>query len=235
MIRARSTSRTVAVARLTRTTSTERSASGSTAGSDIPMSTDGAAPTPAPQAYRELQTPSTRPGSGQSARLDDGLDGHVVGTPLDPVGRLVRPVSDRFHHVRPAVDQPHAVVGGVTRRQDPPGEEPVRERTALILGVVVHTVGGGDQAEPVGDRAELGPVGVGCPADVPAQRARGHTAEHHPGAPGLGEHPAPSPPPAPRPWPSPSPGRGPRHTASRLATLPPPTQMTSCVRRWERT
>src|SRR3954449_9446387 len=59
MIRARSTSRTVAVARLTRTTSTERSASGSTAGSDIPMSTDGAAPTPAPQAYRELQTPST--------------------------------------------------------------------------------------------------------------------------------------------------------------------------------
>src|SRR4051812_20010761 len=59
MIRARSTSRTVAVARLTRTISTERSASGSTVGSDIPMSTDGAAPTAVLQAYRELQTPST--------------------------------------------------------------------------------------------------------------------------------------------------------------------------------
>src|SRR3954451_8376711 len=59
MIRARSTSRTGAVARLTRAISTERSASGSTVGSDIPMSTDGAAPTAVLQAYRELQTPST--------------------------------------------------------------------------------------------------------------------------------------------------------------------------------
>src|SRR3954471_6168842 len=59
MIRARSTSRTGAVARLTRAVSTERSASGSAVGSDIPMSTDGAAPTTASQAYRELQTSST--------------------------------------------------------------------------------------------------------------------------------------------------------------------------------
>src|SRR3954453_3325552 len=86
MIRARSTSRTVAVARLTRTTSTERSASGSTAGSDIPMSTDGAAPTPAPQAYRELQTPSTSTPAvdllimkGQRLGGDSGWHGRGVG------------------------------------------------------------------------------------------------------------------------------------------------------------
>ena len=141
---------------------------------------------------------------GAAALRNDGVGGRVVA------------FGDRLDELGAAVEHPGAVVGGVPGGQRAVGDQLVEQRAPLLLGVVVHAVGVRQQREPVGDRAQVGPEGVGRPADVPADRARRDAGEHDAGLPG-----------------GPHRGSTPcsRHIASRPATLPPPTQITSWASR----
>ena len=61
----------------------------------------------------------------------------------------------------------------------------LQQRAALLLGVVVHAVGVGQQAEAVGDGAKVGAERVRGAAVVPAERTGADATQHDAGLPRL--------------------------------------------------
>ena len=89
--------------------------------------------------------PSLSRRSGEPPRLQPGLDDGAVRAAFDPVGGGVGTVGHDLDQFGAAVDQPDAVVGGVPVGQRAVGDQPVVQRAALLLGVVVDAVGRRDE------------------------------------------------------------------------------------------
>ena len=81
------------------------------------------------------------------------------------------------------IDETGAVVRGVCVRERAVGHEPVDERPAFGLGVVMRTVCVRKPPERIGDRVERQSERVGRATDVPAERAGRDPHEHHAGLP----------------------------------------------------
>lgn len=96
--------------------------------------------------------------------------------------------GDGFEEGRPGVEQSDAVFGRVSG-----GQFAVRDELAeggpagLVIQVVVNAVAVGKEGQPAGERIETVAVGVGWPADVPAQAARARAGEHGARLPALAQ------------------------------------------------
>lgn len=96
-------------------------------------------------------------------------------------------VSDRLDELRVLEHQRDAVIGRLTLGQLFLLEELAYRGTALRLAVVVRAVGVGQEAEPIGYRAQREAERVSGPTHEPAQRSCGHAHEHNPALPTLPE------------------------------------------------
>src|SRR4051794_33779868 len=76
----------------------------------------------------------------EHSRVDAGLYGLPVRSPLDAVRRDAGPVGNGLDELGPVVHEAHAVVRRVGRGQRAVGDERVQQRAALLLAVVVHAV-----------------------------------------------------------------------------------------------
>src|SRR6185437_2002670 len=129
--------------------------------------------------------------------------------------------GDGFEEFRAGVEQAGAVFGRV-----PGGQRSVRDKfpehgpARLVVKVVVDAVAVGEESETAGERVEVVPVGVGGPADVPAEAAALQPASTTPASQHSRRISG-------RPCAC--------HTATRLTTLPPQTRSTSCASRCART
>ena len=103
----------------------------------------GAASSPSPSDRTSCPVPSLGP--GQQAGLDAGLDRLPVRAAFDLVRRDAWAVRDRLDELGAFVVQADTVIGRVRRGQRAVGDQPVQQRTALLLGVVVHAVAVGQQ------------------------------------------------------------------------------------------
>src|SRR5258708_7970470 len=81
--------------------------------------------------------------SGQEARNDRCFADLAVVAALDEVGDLAVCVGDSFGHLRAAINQANAVVGGVRAGQATRANQRLEERPALRLGIVVDAIGVG--------------------------------------------------------------------------------------------
>ena len=96
--------------------------------------------------------------------------------------------GDGFKEGRSGVEQSDAVFRRVSG-----GQLAVRDELAeggpagLVIQVVVDAVAVGKEGQPAGERIETVAVGVGWPADVPAQAARAGAGEHGARLPALAQ------------------------------------------------
>ncbi len=122
----------------------------------------------------------------QQTWLDPFLE-RLVTVLGDQVGTLTGDVRQRLGHLGVPVEQADAVVGGVAAGQRPVRDQALVERPALRLGVVVHSVGVGQEAQAVADRPQVRAERVGGPAGMPADGPGRDPGQHHPRPPGLPE------------------------------------------------
>src|SRR4029077_15375654 len=125
---------------------------------------------------------------------------------------------------RPAEDERRAVIDAVAAGQRPVGDQPVVERPALLLAVVVGDERASQHTEPVAHRPQLGPERVGRESLEPTHAARGHAAHHNPALPPRAPPPATPPLPTPAVHAASSARSTPcwRQIASMFTVLPPP-------------
>ena len=163
----------------------------------------------------------TRAGSAQQPRLDPGLGDGAVGLPLDDVRRDAGPVRDRLDQLGAVVDEADAVVGGVRGGQ----VALLRPARAAAAGAAPRCRSG-RRCRRAGGR---GRAARGAGRRRSCRSGRRRTSRSTRPRRRRGRRRSPSTRAAPRR------ARCARQTASRFATDPPPTQMTSWASRWART
>ena len=126
----------------------------------------------------------------QRSRRAEVARGHGPGTvPVDPPRLRAAPDADGLAELGADVVQADAVLARVARWEGAVRNEPPVRRTAgLVVEVVVHAVGEGQQPEAVGERVERVAERVRRAAEVPAEAARAHPGEHHARLPALAHH-----------------------------------------------
>src|SRR6185437_9346955 len=133
--------------------------------------TTGGLAGPAPRARGGPARGVRRPGPGLGAEEADreaGLGEAALAVRRYPVPGAVGPVGD--HGVEAVVDvvRAHPVVAREAAREGAIGDEPLVERAALRLGVVMRAEAAGQHAKAVGVGAQPGAEGIGGPALEPA-------------------------------------------------------------------
>jgi hypothetical protein len=126
--------------------------------------------------------------SGDEAGDDGLLRVAAVAVGSDVPGVPAGQDGDGLQERRAGVKQSDAIFSRVSGGQFP-GRDQLTERhpARLVVKVVVDAVAVGEEGEAAGERVKAVAVGVGRPADMPAQAARAGAGEHDARVPALAQ------------------------------------------------